>query len=94
MLPQISALARSPVTAGPTDREELVASQTLLTVAISPRFEFSGALTHVIREALPTGKVFSETSAAKALSRAETLRIFGAKAAIFVFDFRGHPLAN
>jgi diguanylate cyclase (GGDEF)-like protein len=92
MLPQISALARPPVTEGPTDREELVSSQALLTVAISPRFEFSGALTHLIREALPTGKFFSETSAAKALSRAETVRIFGAKTAIFIFDFRGQPV--
>jgi hypothetical protein len=45
-----------------------------------------------VREALPTETIVNETTAAKALARAEAARIFGRQAAVFVFDFRGQPV--
>ena len=66
----------------------------LSVLVISPGGLERGEIPQLVREALPTENLIVCLSALEAISRAETAQHFGRSAAMFLFDFRGKPVAD
>ena len=66
----------------------------LSVLVISPAGQDRGEIPQLVREALPTENLITCISALEAISRAETAQHFGRSPAMFLFDFRGKPVAD
>ena len=71
-----------------------MASPTLTVFLVRPGAGAGDELGPLVHEALPTEAFLASATAADALSHAQSTRIIGRTAAVFIFDFRGQPLGN
>ena len=69
-----------------------LASPTLVLTLINPRG--GGELDAYIQEAMPIEGLATTQTATEALSLAQSNRIVGRAAALFIFDFRGSPVGD
>ncbi len=76
----------------PAASDQALASPTLTTILISPHAGGSAELAGLLRDALPTESVLTCGTTTDAIARAESARMFGRAAAIFLFDFRRMPV--
>jgi diguanylate cyclase (GGDEF)-like protein len=78
------ALADAPVAASVDSP-----AATLLAIMVCPTAKAGTELAAIVRAALPTDQSLTCAGAAKAISRANAARVFGWRAALFIFDYRG-----
>ena len=71
-----------------------MASPTLTIVLVSPHGAAKVAVEAAVRHALPLESLVAVATAAEALVQADSSRMIGRAAGVFVFDFRGRPVGD